>query len=208
MRTYAVIPAAGRASRMGRPKLLLPWGEKTVMEHVLSTWRASRIDRVIVVVHPLDRSLAELCTAGGAVVVQPSRLPADMKASVLLGLQAVEGLAPRDVDALLVAPADMPGLTPQVIDAVIGAYAASLTRDRKPDQQPRIFCPRHQTRRGHPMLLPWRLADKIRELAADEGLNALLDRHEIEFVDAGENAIADDFDTPEDYERLRAKYAR
>ncbi len=41
---FAVVPAAGRASRMGRPKLSLPLGGRTVLEHVVggSATRRSR----------------------------------------------------------------------------------------------------------------------------------------------------------------------
>ena len=34
----AVILAAGASSRMGRPKMLLPWGEWTVLSHLLAVW--------------------------------------------------------------------------------------------------------------------------------------------------------------------------
>jgi CTP:molybdopterin cytidylyltransferase MocA len=37
MQTFAIIPAAGRSVRMGQPKLLLPWGQTTLLEHVLAT---------------------------------------------------------------------------------------------------------------------------------------------------------------------------
>ena len=60
MRSFAVIPAAGRSQRMGQPKLLLPWGRTTVIEHVLGVWRASRVTHTVIVVHPDDKFLAEL----------------------------------------------------------------------------------------------------------------------------------------------------
>ena len=31
----AIILAAGRSRRMGQPKMLLPWGETTVLGHVI-----------------------------------------------------------------------------------------------------------------------------------------------------------------------------
>jgi molybdenum cofactor cytidylyltransferase len=45
----AAILAAGASSRMGRPKLLLPWGKATVLEHLLNQWRALGAEQVIVV---------------------------------------------------------------------------------------------------------------------------------------------------------------
>ena len=31
-RSFAIIPAAGRSVRMGRQKLLMPWGDATLIE--------------------------------------------------------------------------------------------------------------------------------------------------------------------------------
>ena len=62
-RFFGVIPAAGRSVRMGEPKLLLPWRDGTLIEHVLAQWLASRVACVTVVVHPDDQELAAVCRA-------------------------------------------------------------------------------------------------------------------------------------------------
>ncbi len=36
---FALIPAAGKSARMGRPKLTLPLGGRTVLEHVVTALR-------------------------------------------------------------------------------------------------------------------------------------------------------------------------
>ena len=46
------------------------------------------------------------------------------------------------------------------------------------------------------------------ELGPNEGINALLKRHEVAYVEASADAILEDLDTPEDYERLRARYGQ
>ncbi len=51
---FAVVPAAGRSSRMGRPKLSLPLGGRTVLEHVVIALRQGGVDEVLVVVGPHD----------------------------------------------------------------------------------------------------------------------------------------------------------
>jgi molybdenum cofactor cytidylyltransferase len=203
MKTFAIIPAAGRSRRMGRPKLLLPWGTTTVIEHVLGVWRASRVDRVIMVVHPLDTRLAELATAAGAHVIGPTPPPSAMKESVRIALAFAAESRPQPSDAWLLAPADMPGLSAATIDALIDAYEAGLRRGGQASQ---IWAPRCRGKRGHPVLLSWSLADEVPRLAAHEGLNALVGRHPVEYVEAAEDSVFEDFDTPEDYERLRARH--
>ena len=56
-----VILAAGASSRMGRPKLLLPWQETTVIGHIVGQWRELGAAQIIVVHRPNDSALvAEL----------------------------------------------------------------------------------------------------------------------------------------------------
>jgi molybdenum cofactor cytidylyltransferase len=203
MQTFAIIPSAGRSRRMGRPKLLLPWGGTTVIEQVLAAWCASRVDHVIVVVDPGDKPLAETCAACGAHVVVPPQAPAEMKDSVRLGLEWAESRRPQSDDAWLVAPADMPTLSAQIIDRLIAAHEADLG---SADATPRIRAPRHGTKRGHPVLFPWPLAAEVARLGAAEGLNALVARHGVEYIEVASGAISQDFDTPEEYDRLRARF--
>ena len=63
MRFGSIILAAGASSRMGRPKLLLPWGPTTVLGQLISQWQRLRAEQIAVVCatgdqgieHELDR---------------------------------------------------------------------------------------------------------------------------------------------------------
>src|SRR5262245_41109247 len=44
-----VILAAGRSTRMGQPKLLLPWGNTSILGHLLQQWRELGADQIAVV---------------------------------------------------------------------------------------------------------------------------------------------------------------
>ncbi|HRY59690.1 MAG: NTP transferase domain-containing protein [Verrucomicrobia bacterium] len=35
-----VLLAAGRSARMGKPKLLLPWGDTSVLGHLIRQWQS------------------------------------------------------------------------------------------------------------------------------------------------------------------------
>jgi molybdenum cofactor cytidylyltransferase len=197
-RAFAVVPAAGRSQRMGRPKLLLPWRNATVIEHVLAAWLASDVERVVVVVHPDDASLAEICRRAGAEVVIPPAAPPEMKDSVLHALDFLRvAAAPSASDVWLLAPADMPTLPTAAIDLVIAAH--------DPDDA-RILVPRHAGRRGHPVLFPWPLCDEVARLGPSEGLNQLRRRFPVRELDFIEPAVLADLDTPDDYRRLRESH--
>jgi molybdenum cofactor cytidylyltransferase len=200
MQTFAIIPAAGRSQRMGQPKLRMPWGACTVMGCVLAAWKASQVDHVIVVVHPLDDDLAKVCQAAGAEVVRPANPPPDMKTSIRLGLERAESYQPAASDAWLVAPADMPTLTSDTIDRLISAYAAGGEQ-----ASANVWVASRGVRRGHPVLFPWRLAVEVGRLPQDKGLNDLVDRSPVVAVPVADGAIFEDLDTPEDYQRLRPK---
>jgi CTP:molybdopterin cytidylyltransferase MocA len=179
---------------MGRPKLLLPWQGSTVIQSVLSAWRASRVDHVLVIVHPEDELLTDTCRAAGALVTVAAEPPPDMKASVVLGLQAIrERFDPADHDTWLLAPADVPELSPGVIDRLLAAHAP---------EDPRILVPTYDGRRGHPALFPWPLAARVESLAASDGVNRLFDESPLQEIACPAAALTPDVDTPEDYHRL------
>jgi molybdenum cofactor cytidylyltransferase len=192
--SIAVIPAAGRSQRMGQPKLLLPWRGRPVIEHVLQAWNNSRVQHVVVTVHPRDLQLAELCRRHGARVVVPTQPPPDMKTSVYLALQeARRTLAPHEHDAWLLAPADMPRLHAAIVDRLLAAYQPG---------QLQIVAPVRSGRRGHPIVLPFALADEVGALQAHEGINALLERFPVAELECPDGLIHDDLDSPDDYRRL------
>ncbi len=65
MNTYpalgVIILGAGASSRMGRAKLLLPWGDTTIIGQIIRQWRELGIGQITVVLRPNDVPLnAEL----------------------------------------------------------------------------------------------------------------------------------------------------
>jgi molybdenum cofactor cytidylyltransferase len=192
----AIVPAAGRSERMGRPKLILPIGGIPLIARVVIALRDGGAGRVVVVApswnEPGVRTLIEAAEAEGAEVVIPDRPTLDMRASVEIGLaHLAEGVEPT---ALLLTPGDIPGLTREAVTRVIEASIGSPGR---------IIVPRHAGRRGHPLLLPWPLAREIPRLSTGVGVNALLSEHDdaIDYLLIEDSELLDDLDTPDDYRR-------
>jgi molybdenum cofactor cytidylyltransferase len=182
---------------MGRPKLLLPWADKPVIEHVLDAWNASRVDHVVMVVPAAGddgQRLAEIGLLAGVDVVVPSVAPEQMKDSVLAALQHItEQISPQPTDAWLLAPADMPRLSAAVIDQLLDTYDPS---------RPATLVPTCDGRRGHPVLLPFDRAREVAALSADRGVDAIISKGIAVEVPVADAAIAEDLDTPEDFRRL------
>lgn len=195
--SFAVIPAAGKSLRMGRPKLLLPWGNTTVIEAVLNSWISSTVDHVVVVVDEEDHVLANTLARCACTLVR-ANAPPDMKASVQSALREIDRRwSPQDRDVWLLAPGDFPTLSPVWIDALLSKHDHS---------EPSPLVPTFQGRRGHPVLFPWPLAAAACSLPADTGMNRLLSEnppHELAMSDDG---LLAEMNTPEEYEKLREQF--
>ena len=199
-RLFAVIPAAGRSRRMGRPKLLLPLGETTVIARVLDALEHPSIVSRHVVVRRDDTLLADEVLRHGGIIIRPPQDPADMLTSVKIALETIEReFSPRDEEGWLLVPADHPVLDRELLKTMILSWQ---------NTRPRILVPRVCRRRGHPTLFRWCLAREVSQIPVDCGLNWLLQKYS---ADVAELSVEDegaliDLDTPKDYARLLERF--
>ena len=195
-----MIPAAGKSRRMGAAKLLLPWGDGTVIAAVIAAWRGSGVRDVIVVIAPDDLALAAECQTAGATVVVPPMPPAEMKNSLQAAIAHAELLCERGLafDCFLVAPAALPWLESATIDRLLAAFAESPAE---------IIVPTHAGRRGHPIVVPWDLAAEVLALADGDSLKTLVERHPVRTIECDVSVLGD-LDTPEDYQAARDRWKK
>jgi nicotine blue oxidoreductase len=194
---FAVVPANGRSTRMGRPKLALPLGGGSVLGRVVRALRDGGADVVVAVFGPHAAELAPLAAAAGCARCAAPGDTADMRATVELGLAWLEErYLPGPDDAWLLAPADHPTLDAGVVRALLAERAA------RPGAS--VFIPTFGGRRGHPALLGWGHVAAVRRLPAGEGLNVYLRGQSAATreVPVAGAAVLRDLDTPADYERL------
>jgi molybdenum cofactor cytidylyltransferase len=200
---FALIPAAGESRRMGRPKLALPLGEKTVLEHVLDALRNAQVDHMLVVIGPHVAELQPIAQNAGAQVLQLTDKTPDMRTTIEHGLRWLEEhFHPGHEDSWLLVPADHPVLSPLVVRQLIQARQANPSHA--------IVIPTFQGRRGHPALIGWQFVEQIRQLPPDEGINSFLRRYGSELVElpVGDSDVLLDLDTPEEYETIKREWAQ
>jgi CTP:molybdopterin cytidylyltransferase MocA len=194
---YALLPAAGHSRRMSRPKLALPLGERTVLEHVLAALRDAGVERTLVVLGPHVAELGPIAARSAASVQTLEAATADMRATVEHGLRWIEEhWRPRDEDYWLLVPADHPTLAGDVVRRLAVAQEGNPAHS--------IFVPTHGDKRGHPTLLAWKHVAGILAHPAGEGLNAYIRGRAAETLEVpvDDAAVLWDLDTPADYERL------
>jgi CTP:molybdopterin cytidylyltransferase MocA len=191
----AIILTAGASSRMGRDKGLLPLPDGGTF--------LSRLTRSL-----LEGGCAEVVAVVGAAepafraAVERDRLPVrlvrnpDPSRGQLSSLhQALDDLAPRAPRAVMMAPVDLPLVTPETVRAVIEAW----NRSGAP-----IVRPSRGGRHGHPVLFDARVLTELRAADLSVGARAVVRAHaseslDVEVDDAG---AFEDIDTPEDYRRV------
>jgi molybdenum cofactor cytidylyltransferase len=202
---FALIPAAGQSTRMGRAKLALPLGDRTVIEYVIGALRVGGVERVLVVTGPHVPELTPLALRAEAQVLSLSEATSDMRATIEHGLDWAEHeWPPTPDDAFLLVPADHPAIEPRIVRQLIDAWRPSEQR------APTIIIPTYQGRRGHPTLVGWSHVAGIRAMPPDVGLNRYLRERAPETLElpVDSDSVLIDLDAPDDYERLLAKWQR
>jgi molybdenum cofactor cytidylyltransferase len=191
-----VVLAAGESRRMGTPKQLLPFGERTILERVVDTLLTAGVGQVIVVLgHLADRVRTVLGDRPVQAVVNEAYRQG-MLTSVKCGVQAIS----TDHNAVLFALGDQPQIDSAVVREVIGAYR---TGDAG------IVIPRYNGKKGHPIIINLsRYREAIIDLPGSVGLNALMQEYadDVRLIDVATEDIIHDIDVPEDYTRELARY--
>lgn len=191
-RVTAAVLAAGLSSRMGQNKLALPWGEMTVLGRTLANLQESRVtERLVVTGHEAEAARRIAREAGVGVVDNP-----DYEVGMVTSLQAAVRTLPPAVSAVLAVLGDQPMVQPAVYNALLDAYARS----------PRgLVAPAYDGRRGNPVLIDRRHFGELLALPPRDAPRRMLERHpeDLLAVPVDTDAILQDLDTPEAYERLR-----
>ena len=188
-RVGAVVVAAGSSTRMGQPKVLLPWGNGTVIESIVNRLRGAHLSEIVVVTgHARARVEAALAQQPVRLVHNPDYATGEMTSSVQAGLRA---LGPETAACLLVL-GDQPLLRGRVIWQVLSAYTRGLGR---------IVAPSYRMRRGHPVLIDRAFWPAILALGAGEAPRDVIRMHgdELYHVVVDTDWVLRDIDTPEDY---------
>ena len=195
----AIVLAAGKSSRMGRPKALLPIGSSgdTFLTRILHVLRSGGSARAVVVIGGDAGAVRATLPPDDEflLVVENANYEQGQLSSLLAGLSAVEE-GRDDVEAVIVTLVDLPLITSATVRAVLEAY-------RDAPGAP-IVRPRRGNRHGHPAIFDRRLFAELRSADPSTGAKPVVHAHAAEevSVDVPDDGAFTDIDTPEDYERF------
>ena len=187
----AILLAGGQSKRMGQPKMLLPWGKLTVIEHVVTTFLQAGVRDIVVVTGGLHKQVEK------AIDQYPVRSVYNRDYAIgemLSSLQCGLGAMAPEVEAALIGLGDQPQIQESSVRLICETYRENRSG---------FVVPSFQMRRGHPWLVARRLWNEILELQPPESPRDFLNKHagQIRYVNVDTRSILADLDTPEDYQK-------
>ena len=191
----AIVLAAGKSTRMGRPKANLPLEDgETFLSRIVRTLSAAAVDDVVVVVgHEADAIVTAFSRTGAAArFVTNTDYENGQLSSLLRGLNAVDR---PGVNAALVTLVDVPFVNADTVRAVIDRYHqthAPIVRPVRGDEH------------GHPVLIDRSLFDEIRRADPSGGAKLVVRAHAsaIGDVQVNDDGAFRDIDTVDEYVRV------
>jgi CTP:molybdopterin cytidylyltransferase MocA len=186
-----LVLAAGAGRRFGAAKQLADLDGVPLLQHAVDVMLAvPALDRVVVVLGAAAEQIGAAVRFASAEPIVCEGWAEGMAASLRCG---VEELA--RADWVVVTLGDMPGVTPEAIEAVIGATEAAPRAD--------AVRASYAGRAGHPVALSRTLLERVGALRGDVGARELLRDAMVRDVEAGHLGRPDDVDTPEELEAIR-----
>ena len=192
----AMILAAGRSSRMGQPKMLLPWGKTSVLGHSLSQWQRLGIAQLVVVHGPDSEVVREL---------DRLKLPAEQRIKNAVPEEGMfssircaaqwEGWS-KHLTHWAIVLGDQPQVREETLEALV-QFASNHAES--------ICQPEWKGRPKHPVVLPKKAFLELRSTEAAD-LKEFLTSRAIALIKLNDSGLDFDLDYPDDYERAKRLY--
>jgi molybdenum cofactor cytidylyltransferase len=185
-----LVLGAGGSKRLGRPKQLLPYGDGTLLGHVVGVARMCPFHQIIVTIGGSADDVRPTVEEAGVEVVVNDAYGAGCSSSIATALGIVN---PR-CDVIVLMLGDQPGVTADTVATLLaGRGDAALAVCRYDDGH------------GHPIAFARSVFPALADLHGDKGVWRLLDGHADDVAPvAVAGQIPRDVDTPEDYQAVLA----
>jgi len=189
-----VVLGAGKSSRFGTPKQLLPFGDTTLLGQAVRNANASALDRVVVVLGRASKELRVTVDFGRAEVVENTAYGTGCASSLLAGLDA----AGEDCEAIALLLGDQPGVRAEFIDHVIATWQ---------QKRPWAAVTSYLGNLGHPFAFAREAFGELRSLHGDKAVWKLIEAHpeRVSRVEISAH-LPPDVDTPKDYDLALAHW--
>ncbi|MBA7690123.1 Nicotine blue oxidoreductase [subsurface metagenome] len=184
----AILLAAGESKRMGKPKLLLPLGDSTILERAVDNLLNSNLGEVIVVVGYRAREMIKLITNRPVKITINPLYRQGMSTSILKGLSMIT----NRTQTIMLTLADQPFVDSETINRLLEEF---LSHNKG------IVIPTYQGKRGHPIIFSAKYKEELLRLKGDVGGKDVIKEHFDDILEVAVNSqsITIDIDTTRDY---------
>jgi molybdenum cofactor cytidylyltransferase len=183
-----LVLAAGGSSRLGRPKQTLPYGDTTLLGHVLDSARACGFDQLVVAVGGGSDEVRAQVDLAGTTVVENRSYGEGCSSSIAAALPALD----ERCDVLVLMLGDQPGVGPTVVRTLLA---------RQSDAP--IAVARYEDGRGHPFAFRRELFPELADVHGDKAVWKLIEQRAADVAEVKvPGTVPPDVDTWEDYEAL------
>jgi molybdenum cofactor cytidylyltransferase len=189
----AIILAAGQSIRMGQPKMLMPWGETSVIVKVVDSVTEGGVQDICVITGNHHKEIIKALIERQVRTQQNENFAnGEMLTSVQVGLQSLSD----ETEAALVVLGDQPQIKSDVVREIIDRYHAT--------HHP-IIIPSYQMHRGHPWLVEKSTWPCILKLTRPDTLRTFLITYadKIDYILVNTPSILQDLDTQDDYQQYK-----
>jgi molybdenum cofactor cytidylyltransferase len=185
-----LVLAAGGSSRLGQPKQLLPFGDATLLDHVLDNARACGFDQLVVTLGGAAVEVRARVDLSGVRVIENESFGDGCSSSIATALKIVD---PRcDVAVLMLG--DQPGVGPTAVRTLLARRHGA----------PIAVC-RYEDGIGHPFAFARAVFGDLAALHGDKGVWKLIEQRAGEVAEVRMSGrVPPDIDTWEDYEAIAA----
>jgi molybdenum cofactor cytidylyltransferase len=189
----AIVLSAGESSRMGRPKALLPIGNRIFIEQIVSVLKATKVGRILVMLGHNAEAIEQSIRRLPITVVLNKDYEKGQLSSLLAAIRFLkEEKGSGKIDGILVHLVDHPFLSPDLVNLMIDRFYGSKKL---------IVVPHYKGKRGHPVIFSSHLFPELLSTPLDQGAKAVVRAHldETLQIDTEDEGVTVDIDTPEDY---------
>ncbi len=187
-----IILAAGGSSRLGRPKQLLLYSGKPLLQHLVQVASATSASKVIVVLGAHEEQIRNAVELHGVQIVTNHNWQEGMASSVRSGINALVETCPQ-IQAVILMLCDQPYVTTALLNSLAAVHSGTGKK---------IVASGYNHIPGPPALFHCSIFSELLQLKGDVGARAIIQQHmpDVEMVAFSKGSV--DIDTEEDCRNL------
>tara|TARA_B100000809_G_scaffold266357_1_gene328690 strand:+ start:16004 stop:16618 length:615 start_codon:yes stop_codon:yes gene_type:complete len=193
--TAILILAAGKSSRIGAPKQLLPWGKTTLLGNAIEQALVIPDAEVFVVLGAYRQSIQKEISKYKIEVIINENWDDGIGSSIAKAINEIESSsACRQVLIIL---ADQPFVDSDYLNKLLNSYKKEMAE---------IMATTYKDVAGVPVVFSKKYFHELKRLKGDQGAKSLMYRHKSNLTFCSVFSMFEDVDTLESYHELKKIY--